>query len=173
MSSNCLFSLFACCNSRKRAILPSDSTLYQNFLQNASTQTPFRLNPNISLSGSLPALSSSVKVSHKPTIMVKRGTTFEEQLSEELLRSSINRKSSINSSETSQQFIQQAPLPVPFVMQRGKSLPRLTPVTPRQTVRGRNRLPTLPRSNVKENYIGNNDVNNENEYSLNRSEYVN
>lgn len=154
MSSNCLISFFACCNSRKRTIVPSDSSVFTNIFQNqsVSTQTPLVISHNLLKSGSLPMLKTPASSSHKPIIMIKQGSQFVGRSSDEFTRqkernctkSPARRENKPESLQKEKQ--RQGSLPRAFVMEKGKNMPRLFPVTPRSYSKSGLKLPNITKN---------------------------
>lgn len=136
MSSNCLISFFACCNNRKRVIAPSDSSTYTNFLQNVGTQTNIFTSNYSLITGSLPALKPTAKISHKPIIMIKESPSFHGRSSDEFKRQREKKlsmspsMSSQNRSGKKRENYSQDFISMPFVLNKGKNMPKVLPVTP-------------------------------------------
>jgi hypothetical protein len=127
MSSNCLISVFSCCSRKKREIAPLDITSVAGHLQSTGTQ----IHPE---TGSpLPSLRLSDRVSHKPTIMVRSGNSFQSQSSDDFSKLSIKNSPIFPNRDQSNFF---------FIKEKGykdwnlnsfthrKSLPKLNPATP-------------------------------------------
>lgn len=154
MSSNCLVSFFSCCSSRKRAIAPSDSSAFTNIFNNqsVSTQTPMVLSSKIFKSGSLPVLKPPPQTSHKPTIMIKQGGLFIGKSSDEFARQKeikFSRSPSIREDNAEIQLKskhRQESLPRAFVIEKGKNMPRLFPVTPKSYSKSGIKLPIITRN---------------------------
>lgn len=139
MSSNCLISFFACCSNRKRAIAPSDSTVYANFLQNVSTQTPVFPSHQIASSESLPSLRHTQPVPHKAIIMIREPTSFQGRSSDEFKRqryySNAERLDTQGKGLRRRENVRLDSLPKQIVISKGQGMPKLFPVTPKRGIK--------------------------------------
>ena len=123
MASNCLISFFTCGNYRKRTILPLENSIYTNPLPNLSEHD----SRNINHSDSLPSLRSSLNSSFRPSIMIRNGTTFQEQFG--LIKSKAKNKP--NSSLSPAKDLITEIHSDPFILRQKNGLPKLLPITPR------------------------------------------
>jgi hypothetical protein len=163
MEGNCLISFFSCCSQRKRTVAPADTVIYNNLLQNASTQTPIFAASPFAKANSLPLLKSSLQFSHKPTIMIRNSNSSNDRSIEEYSRQKErNFTVRIEKGEVNEEYIRRKierneSVPLKFWDNNGKNLPRLIPVTPKRTSK-RIKLPYINRKYEKEEEKKNDEI---------------